>query len=64
MYFCWATKLHLLVIFVLFILSLSSLFSGCGRKGDLVWPDPKTPPASQTTQDSTPTPSPQEPSQP
>jgi len=36
---CWAQKLFALMIFALFIMSVSSTLSGCGNKGDLYLPD-------------------------
>ena len=36
---CWAQRLFILMIFYLFVLSLSSMLSGCGNKGDLYLPD-------------------------
>ncbi len=36
---CWAQRLFTLMIFGLFILSLSSMLSGCGNKGDLYLPE-------------------------
>ena len=48
--FCWVQRLFTLMIFGLFILSISSMLSGCGNKGDLYLPEngsadkPKTSP--------------------
>ena len=36
---CWAQRLYMLMIAGLFILSVSSMLSGCGNKGDLYLPD-------------------------
>ncbi|MEH6457420.1 MAG: lipoprotein [Cocleimonas sp.] len=36
---CWVQRLFSLMVFGLFILSLSSMMSGCGNKGNLYLPD-------------------------
>ncbi|WP_131904732.1 LPS translocon maturation chaperone LptM [Cocleimonas flava] len=50
--FCWAQKLFALMVFALFILSVSSLVTGCGNKGDLYLPDSKSSAAKSKTPNS------------
>ncbi len=39
---CWAQRLFFLMVAGLFILSVSSMLSGCGNKGPLYLPDARS----------------------
>jgi len=53
---CWAQKLFAMMIFALFIVSISSTLTGCGNKGDLYLPDEKGSISKSKTTDTVKTP--------